>query len=193
MTERPIIFSGPMVRAVLDGRKTQTRRVVKPHVASTINLRVAYSERNNLPADPMSADQIKAWGPFGATGDRIWVRESFIARPCQPIIYRADSMCGGRGTEWLPSIHMPRWASRITLEVLNVRPERVQDITYADILAEGWDPRTSQPVSDGTAGEDARAWFRDLWDSINAKRGVGWDANPWVWRIEFSPLELGHD
>ena len=90
---------------------------------------------------------------------------------------------------WKPSIFMPKWATRIWQEVTGVRAEQVQDITYDDILAEGWDSRTSQPMTEGTAGEDAFLWFRILWDSINAQRGYPFADNPWVWVYEFKRLE----
>jgi hypothetical protein len=88
---------------------------------------------------------------------------------------------------------MPRWASRITLEITAIRVERVQDITYQDILDEGWDARTSEPFTNRTAGEDAHDWYCKLWDSINAKRGYSWADNPWVWVIEFRRIALGEN
>jgi len=144
-------------------------------------------------------------------GSRWWVRETWNARD---VVY--DEYCGGyevgyplnpmprtrpeyryvidfKATDgdegpWRSPIFMPRWASRITLEVTGVRTERVQDITYDDILAEGWNSRTSEPITDGTAGEDARAWYIALWDSINARRGYPWVSNPWVWVVEFKRI-----
>jgi len=174
MKERPILFSSEMVRAILDGRKTQTRRVVNP--------RCAYK------------------CPFGRPGDRLWVRETFHTCPhCDGMVaYRAGGWkrgesfswddlsplrpkCAAHG--WKPSIHMPRWASRITLEVVNVRVERVQDITDADAIAEG----VKLPGVTQYEGR-ARDAFKALWDSINAKRGYGWDVNPRVRVVEFRVL-----
>lgn len=195
MRERPILFSAAMVRAILDGRKTQTRRVVQPPRG--------WGERYPN-CDPYSMPPSVWWWdgkhdhvgvrhecPFGVPGDRLWVRESFMSAPMEappesPRRTRWDIVYAAGGAEermapaaynpmlynyerWTPSIHMPRWASRITLEVVSVRVERVQSIAALDAAAEG----------------TTHSGFRLLWDSLNAKRGYGWDANPWVWRIEF--------
>ena len=189
MTERPIIFSGDMVRAILDGRKTQTRRVMKPQPS---------------PADVFVGDHGLGMGPqfrcsYGQPGEHLWVRETMRgeyspARNRYRVAYRdggqttwgnADAeWCGAQdwytiagtsrqATRWKPSIHMPRWASRLTLEITEVRVQRVQEISEEDAVAEG---------------VDIWADFRPLWDSINAKRGFGWDANPWVWALTFKPV-----
>lgn len=167
MKERPILFSAPMVRAILDGRKTQTRRVVKL--------------RNGQYMPPSEKADINGWRqmlrncPYGQPGDRLWVREThFDAKRLNEgrILYRADGDVSRFG--WTPSIHMPRSASRITLEVTGVRVERLQDISEADAVAEGvvWEQ-----------GQTAINVFETLWESIN---GAGsWDANPWVWVVEF--------
>jgi len=201
--ERPIIFSGWEVRAILAGIKTQTRRLVK-------HVNPAYME-----AHARNRENDGHWGqfcPLGREGDRLWVRETWnfydatedqrsrhegpAGTPTNDnearlldywrkrIAYRADGEPDVvNPMPWRPSTHMPRWASRITLEVELVRVQRVQDISYADILAEGWDARSSEPVTDGTAGEDARAWFAALWDSIH---GPGaWERNDWVWAVTF--------
>ena len=166
-----------MVRAILDGRKTQTRRVM------------------NYMARPY---------PYGQPGDLLWVRETWAdtSRECPtcPVSYRATwprDDEDGRCFDWKPSIFMPRAFSRITLEIVSVRIEQLQDISEEDANAEGVDePGIYQGFSDGlfmlqtTQDEpedeltyrDGFAW---LWDSINAKRGIGWDTNPWVWAIEF--------
>jgi len=186
MKERPIIFSGEMVRAILNGRKTQTRRVIT-RVAGYKELIVAGEI-----ADPqMALDKYPNYQclfasmcPYGQPGDRLWVRESFYVQPelaplsePQPIHYRADTP-PEQVEDYIckPSIHMPRWASRITLEITNVRIEEVQDIGETDAMAEGVIPG---------ADEHYLTAFVRLWDSINAKRGYGWDVNPWVWVIEF--------
>jgi hypothetical protein len=198
---RPIIFSAPMVRAILDGRKTQTRRVIKPQPGSPIWCDTELAEgfirdrgRNMQP--------IKC--PYGQPGDRLWVRETARAR-CYgrhrgkvtwiELCYRADDGIGRFDREsekpfkwthtWTPSIHMPRWASRITLEVTGVRVERLQEISVRDAGAEiGWD--YSWPIPDHAIdGHEFRMQFHRLWDSLNAKRGFGWDVNPWVWMVEF--------
>lgn len=210
MKEHPILFTGSMVRAILDGRKTQTRRVVKPQPPPS-NWRhdgVGDVDKNDSDADhechwleqldehgrPFHFEKYRCIGkcPYGVPGDRLWVREAWcdsIYRdndkcpdgPC----YKAtdDGECCIDGRRWSPSIHMPRSASRITLYVTNIRVERVQDINYdaGDIWAEGI------PATHDREAEVRE--FKDLWDSINEKRGFGWDANPWVWVVEFKRVE----
>ncbi len=183
MNERPILFSGPMVRAILDGRKTQTRRVVRPQ---TDPLEMA-----------MIADSITYWSlnymrkrPYGKRGDLLWVRETWAPTPGDwavypcPAIWRAGFEHGppptNRPFRWRPSIHMPKKFCRLWLRVKDVRVERLQEITIEAAQAEGVEP-------DGEEG-DSRRWrggFRDLWDSINLKRGLGWASDPWVWVVEF--------
>lgn len=215
MKERPIVFNGEMVRSILAGRKTQTRQVVKPqpqahhwqgmksykewwtylHVTEGL---VASYWRSIAENPHPECDRRRS--PYGGIGDHLWVRETWgedvgdVSDPTM-IGYRADNgvafwdgfrlamryekdldVLSDPTTKWRPSIHMPRWASRITLEVVGVRIERVQDITPMDAINEGCDAsKHSMPT----------LWFKTLWDSINAKRGYGWDTNPWVWVIEF--------
>jgi hypothetical protein len=183
MNEKPILFSGEMVRAILDGRKTQTRRVMKPQPRQLEN-HIAIKNR-------------KRHCPYGKPGDLLWVRETWASheymddtRPSDftksaqmlPLWYRANNqMYNFNQGKWRPSIFMPRWASRITLRVTDVRVERVQDISEADARAEG-------VLKAGGASLSlyaARHHFSQLWDRINAKRGYGWDINPWVWVVEF--------
>lgn len=208
MHEHPILFSGDMVRAILDGRKTQTRRPVTFPASLWFNADgYPFSGDGYTDCRPVEPGDIRAWitCPFGVQGDRLWVRETW--RPVGPwdtrretIQYRTDGMylrktgwpksfrirTNNSLNKWRPSIHMPRWASRINLEVTAVRVERVQDITYGDLRAEGLRcPRRDEldnllPVS--TAFD---AW-KILWNSIYAKRGLGWDENPWVWVVEFT-------
>lgn len=193
MKERPVIFNGEMVRAILDGRKTQARRPVKfPFLDKNMGCELA---GNELVSEVRAGNYSNV--PFGRIGDRLWVREAYqgplfefdqmgtyledtskFERPefCE---YRAD---GGKTPEyydaddnlrygWKPSIHMPRWASRILLEITAVRVERLQDISEADAIAEG-----------GTKHFNID-WFWPLWASIY---GVdSWNANPWVWVVEF--------
>lgn len=159
MKERPIIFSAPMVRAILAGTKVQTRFVLGC--------------------------------PYGQPGDRLWVREAW-ARDDEDgqLMYRADVGRDLCADAWRPSIHMPRWASRITLEVTAVRVERLQDISEADAQAEGvipkWEPGCSGRLMDAFGGfsfRPAASAYAELWEQIN---GPGaWDANPWVWVVEF--------
>lgn len=185
MKERPILFSSQMVCAILEGRKTQTRRIVKPH---------RRYEHHSVCSPSGAADDWAVWFhypdcervghmvdcPYGYPEDRLWVRETWkpSASPLR-VRYRADF----RAVEiremleckihWRPSIFMPRWASRITLEISKVRVERLQDISEEDAIKEGFGPRS------------AKALFRGYWEMLNAKRGFGWEKNPWVWVVEF--------
>jgi hypothetical protein len=176
--ERPILFSGPMVRAILDGGKTMTRRVVKQRDLDAME-------------GKMLADyEAHNWCTYGRIGDRLWVRETWnrseAVRPTivEPIIYRADLAVDGGpkwSARWRSPIHMPRWASRITLEVTAVRVERVQDITTEDATAEG-----VCEFNDCHAPMLHVSLFGELWDSINGKRkGCAWADNPWVWVVSF--------
>ena len=204
MKERPILFSAPMVRAILDGSKTQTRRIVKPKWT-------IYPA-----ADPRMTKWLPAC-PYGQPGDRLWVRETWQGplldseeheaqfREDGPDAFNKPGFCAYRATDtldavdsdgndlgWRPSIHMPRWASRILLEVTGVRVERLNDISKADAIAEGAPP--SHPSIDRVSAEYghadfSRSWYAQLWDQIN---GPGsWDANPWVWVVEFKRVEGG--
>lgn len=227
MKEKPILFSGPMVRAILEGRKTQTRRVVKPQPPSCYHF-VHYRQQDTAwnpitgPAGfyagfdyrPDNPDPSYYRCPYGQPGDRLWVRETWADTSKEsllcPVSYRATwppEDEEGRGFNWQPSIHMPRWASRIDLEVTGVRVERVQDITEEDAKEEGcsqWDMDCPWCLGSGTVRSSIDQAqpscpcglpgmyhynFRVLWDSINASRGYGWDANPWVWVVSFRRCE----
>lgn len=194
MKERPILFSGPMVRALLDGTKTQTRRIAKSKWSNChLELVDGVLEVVNT-KEPEARTELIC--PYGQPGDRLWVRESFCPiypqnpnyNGGQPIEhdyaatyvhgYRLGDSLGLKKT-WKPSIHMPRAASRITLEITGVRVERLQDISEADALAEGIAQHPDGP------------WhaYRSLWTLIN---GLGsWDANPWVWVVQFNRVEGG--
>lgn len=176
MTERPILFSAPVARAILEGRKTQTRRVVKPQ-PSRIGV-----------LGPIANERTIAC-PFGQPRDRLWVRESFVPRyfdDGKPA-YKADwdGKCADivPKPKWKPSIHMPRTLSRITLEVVSVRVERLQDISEDDAKAEG-----VLAPDDEYGGFDAphRVSFMNIWDSINGP--VAWASNPWVWVMQWQPV-----
>lgn len=214
MKERPILFSAPMVRALLDGSKTQTRRVVKPQPFdrsySTHDHRMAYVSGRSANGDEIDGlyayttslgGEWRAKCPYGQPGDRLYVRETWAdleelsdGNFQRQAIYRADDIerygdedefvdVTAADMRWRPSIHMPRWASRILLEVVSVRVERLNDCSDADALAEGVD-RTNTSIS-GYAKER----YRRLWEQIN---GAGsWDANPWVWVVEFRRIEEG--
>lgn len=187
MKERPILFSAPMVRAILDGTKTQTRRVVKiPGVMPHTSFVITHPEEEIIRFDDGTFHYLSTAAmsgpyacPYGQPGDRLWVRETWgLARQqfdheSRDVVYRADTQRPEPDDRWRSSIHMPRWASRILLEVTDVRVQRLQDITEADVVAEG--------VS--TPGPFAVHHFMDLWNSIN---GTGaWNANPWVWALSF--------
>lgn len=215
MTERPIIFSGPMVRAILSGAKTQTRRVVKPQPLSGLGYMMGYARQYAIQVGEDWPDDARdrVTCPYGVPGDRLWVRESWTRVPqsaywhdssvphCRDgedwIIYRAGWERSNPGVGWHPSIHMPRWASRITLEVTDVRVERVQDISEADVIAEGITHHDGLDVghsgfrysTDSPVYATAKAAYAALWDKINRKRGYGLDVNPWAWVVEFERLE----
>jgi hypothetical protein len=198
MKERPILFSGPMVRAILDGRKTQTRRAVKHPYARDIDAfapcEVPGEWRIGVMEAGVTADMGCMRCPFGEPGDRLWVRETWALAPgvhrghdWRDALFAADGLT--QVDRWRPSIHMPRWASRITLEVTGVRVERLQAITEEDARAEGAAHRIS-PGGDLAGAFDVcetpinyRVHFRDLWRDINGPDA--WDANPWVWVVAF--------
>lgn len=177
MKERPILFSGPMVRALLAGQKTQTRRIVKEVHCKDSGVTLAPCE---IAGEVNGGDYRLC--PYGAFGGRLWVRETHYVQSAgyadgsgKLILYKAD---GDAPTTWTPSIHMPRWASRITLEVTGVRVERLQEISAADAVAEGCQSCTPYDQ------------FRALWSFIHTADGPnGWAANPWVWVISFKVLE----
>lgn len=232
MKERPILFSTDMVKAILDGRKTMTRRVVSFKDAWPFN------NSNSWPYVKQLDDGTWMWAdspdfnypknymkngikcPYGQVGDRLWVREKWgelgwhkgeipihkikdyegcerdiiyyqeIIEQCpdflwfgedESIEYRKD---GGEVTHWKSSMFIPRWASRITLEITNIRVERVQDITEDDAEKEG-DPKQGLIASEN----DHTTWFQHLWDSINGKK-YPWESNPWTWVIEFKKLNI---
>ncbi len=217
MKERPILFNSEMVRVILEGRKTQTRRVIKPQ--STIE----------------AGGWVRC--PYGQEGDRLWVKETWRVGAWNEdlgniaVDYKADGKCrrewincpdddlfnllwiqssndaekAGKKTDtngkynwkagespcrWRPSLFMPRWASRITLKIINIRVERVQEISIVDIINEGvvMLPLTEKTNPKPRNGRIIKEKFITLWDPINAKRGFGWDKNPFVWVIEFKKI-----
>jgi hypothetical protein len=202
MKERPILFSGPMVRAILEGRKTQTRRVVKPQPAPAWT-RPPCEVINGRWASSGCVSDLKC--PYGVPGDRLWVKEKHVlldrdgwcdmSQPRDAMIGRNRNGVGYADNEkdpdsercrrelgysWRPSIHMPRWASRLTLEVVSVRVERVREISEADAKAEGV---RLQPI-DCVEREKWRTSFEYIWQHINGKTHP-WSSNPWVWVVEF--------
>lgn len=192
MRERPILFSAPMVRALLDGTKTQTRRVCK--TAPIADARFVgghyFPGKHKGAADiSVEAPYVGLAGPYGQPGDRLWVREAWARTTVFPgtswmVVYREGDNRTDYGGPWKPGIHMFRRDSRITLEVTGVRVQRLQDISEEDALAEGI---TYQQIpNNGLDPARARTWYRGLWDQIN---GAGaWSANPWVWVVEFKRL-----
>ncbi|TKU44061.1 hypothetical protein FDX24_05760 [Citrobacter sp. wls716] len=212
MKERGMIFNGEMVRAILDGRKTQTRRVMKPQPEPCPAPRGGHWWPSNVFKTMLHVEEEMQNGkggcgglvgdacPFGDVGDRIWVRETWAeagASAPDLKLYRAnypahvpthyENVPPAEDVRWTPSIHMPRWASRITLEIIGVRVERLNSISQEDAQAEGmeltgWRPTYSDPDSGG------EVWtpydnFAQLWESIYGEES--WKANPWVWVIEF--------
>lgn len=221
MKEHPILFSAEMVRAILDGGKTQTRRVVKIHP-------------DDIPSNnPEFVFQYYKC-PYGKAGDSLWVRETFVIESnyniCdkydppfndgRPVKHTKDEFngdyweqCHYRATDpepelayedcsdpkcrWRPSILMPRWASRINLEIINIRVEKLQNINKKDAIAEGLNRPSISSFSNcyeawidnqWISNVDPKYIFSRIWDSIYKKRDYGWDKNPWVWVVKFKRL-----
>ncbi|WP_176331562.1 hypothetical protein [Burkholderia vietnamiensis] len=241
MKERPVLFSGAMVRAILEGRKTQTRRVMKhqpPDDVAPITVARYHPTIIDRRGDEAPGPEIFGafsddgdWGcksPFGEPGDRMWVREAWrVGKPhdrtkpsdiLDPIIARGQGVTvlyeaggwrsvgpAGRAEPIYPddaampdwagkyrqSMFMPHWASRITLEITGVRVERLQDISESDARAEGVtiEEHHMRGYCAGAYGPPSIRAFHDLWNGLNAARGHGWDANPWVWVIEFRRID----
>lgn len=196
MKERPILFSGPMVRAILEGRKTQTRRVIKGRGIWRVEDDV-YLQR---PCWPGYEDEAGEWQwmrcPYGQIGDRLWVRETFMVE-ANEIAYAATDQPLVGCDRWRPSIHMYRVYSRIDLEITSVRVERLNEISNEDIVAEGIEAiGKGVQMPDGSYAQAGRYEFKasttrqlfsSLWESIS---GAGsWEANPWVWVVEFKRVE----
>ncbi|MEO6147833.1 MAG: hypothetical protein ABIT70_12470 [Sulfuriferula sp.] len=221
MKEHPILFSALMVQAILDGRKTQTRRLVKPQPV------YVQQSRGICSSAPDWSHIIKC--PYGQRGDRLWVRETWQGpllegeyddRPADVetpkyCVYHADDGYAPEYMDaddnlrqgWRPSIHMPRWASRILLEITSIRVERLLDISIEDAKNEGLKSLTKDgvtikygiPDKDGQPGMDDIGWpwalwnsnpiaaFKHLWMGINGL--LSWEENPWVWVIEFRRIE----
>ncbi len=190
MKERPILFSGPMVQALLEGRKTVTRRPVKPQPDVLGAIRVG--SEGYLWTDH-SHQLFKPSGgahrcPYGVPGDRLWVRETWaphvdaITRE-EGITFRADTP--DLPIKWRSSIFLKKADSRITLEVTDVRVERLQEISEMDAMREG-DPDQRVLIASENTHTD---WFQHGWDSLYTKKPeLQWEANPWVWRVEFRKL-----
>lgn len=213
--ERPILFSGSMVSAILDGRKTVTRRPIKPSMRGfDVSFELHQQEDGSWrPMHTFDESCMDDQGtehpvicPYGKPGDRLWVRETWYcdhfevmrgpylkpadldvteARSDGTLVYAADGLTPFEADQpaWKPSIHMPRWASRILLEVTDVRVEQLQAISIGQICKEGL-ARSIYEFIPVTTAFDA---FAEVWDSIN---GPGaWEANPWVWAVEFKQVQ----
>jgi len=199
-----------MVQAILEGKKTQTRRVIKPQ--PVFEGGYDYPHENELGIfwkKEESYESIEAFTvdcPYGKPGDTLWVRETWQLLPSgfdeippeMNYIYRATDKLSSECTKWRPSIFMPRTAARLFLTVTNVRVERLQEITKEDARAEGINVGTvdTEKYEKSTAYRIFTdnlpiARFGDLWNSINTKRGYGWEKNPWVWIVEFKKIERG--
>jgi len=212
MKYRSIIFSSEMVRAILEKRKTQTRRVLMlPRWSTGLweHFELEDGADENIPMticqNTGCLAQIQC--PYGKPGDRMWVKETWGIDPndwfpnpspwdinfmLNKIQYKADWGNEPYHWGWHPSIFMPRWASRLTLEIVNISLEHLQDISEEDAVAEGCHhniglvPAPMEPPE--YDGISARQDYRELWDFLNAKRGHPWEANDWIWRIEFKVI-----
>lgn len=209
MIWHPILFRGEMVRAIIEGRKTQTRRAIKWPWESAYQ--PDENELDNLgDCESLWARGKKVPCPYGQEGDGLWVRETARMRSVGPepgetsIVFRADEgLMDGRildhvvlrdeknpyhGSSWTPGIHMPRWASWVSLEVKGVRVERVQEISGRDAEAEGVSLSPTILYPSVNRGHKMKAAYRELWDSINSGTTFSWDSNPWVWVVEFKTI-----
>lgn len=234
MRERPILFSGPEVCAILEGRKTVTRRIIKPGFPAVVTEVLPYVDAPGAWMPPSPRNSEEPWDeqvrvcPWGWPGERLWVRETWtdvnlLGAP--GLAYKADGGArdlmedesfldeGGafnyddprakpyhfscwyadlEEAKWRPSIHMPRWASRILLEVTAVRVQRLHSISPDQVLAEGFVQRQFElgygfGLPNWSRGVPPREAFRALWVHINGANS--WEANPWVWAVEFKRLE----
>jgi hypothetical protein len=211
VTDRPIIFSGPMVRALIEGRKTQTRRVLKEQAVGGVGaiLRTLRWQWRSLTTDGYIGDVRVPYAP----GDRLWVREAHFIHPAHgqgradgvrwgpwgglpmavspdgaTVAYYRDGFDRSPPGRWRPSIHMPRWASRLTLTVTEVRVQRLQDISEADAVAEGVAAVTLEDVP-RPAAWSLRQDFSRIWNTLHGPDA--WDANPWVAAVTFT-VERGN-
>jgi len=190
---RPILFSGAMVRAIIEGRKTQTRRVMKPQFPKDTVYPFADQGKScidhptrgfgAMPARTSCGADFDNFVkcPCGRVGDTLWVRETWAPHGERGAIYQATNIAYAVA-RWHPSIHMPRWASRLTLEITDIRVQRLQEISSEDAVAEGF-YQAVRESADGI-GQDVIGWYRGVWNSINAKRAP-WSNNPWVWVLTF--------
>lgn len=206
MKERPIPCYQHEVKSILAGTQTMLRRVIRPQPTGEFKTisPMEYDCQWGIPV--LQGGKVAHICPYGSPGDRLWVRETFAYEPIEKryVIFTDGGTKYPNGTyipdfvnpsglKWLPSIRMPRWASLITLEITSIRVERVQDISIKDVMAEGVPEAIDYQRSDDgdfmiRDDERMKEEFIDLWNSINEKRGFGWDFNPWVWVIEFKKI-----
>jgi hypothetical protein len=194
---KPIIFSTDMVKAILEGRKTQTRRVIKPQPKFVPSSECG-SGKDQWEYHPVywyaedgPGRLMNRCCPYGQVGDKLWVRETFHATDIGHKVHYKVNDNNPTWMKWTPSIHMPRWASRITLEITEIRLERLQEITEEDAEAEGIrviDNTLEKIYSPPNYPDIHRDIFIGLWDSINGKKHP-WSSNPWVWVISFKMLK----
>lgn len=217
MKERPILMHARSINGILEGRKMQTRRIIKiPQVylssygASIVKMSMVDGEAL-IEGWPKQEREMGNFGrcqrikcPYGQPGDRLWVRETWRPKPWAKdrhshpeVAYRADDKSGSLNQNleilkkllpgWKPSIHMPRWASRLNLEVLSIDVQRVQDISEADAKAEGCQIPEVMHADEPIESYDYRTYFRALWDDTN---GAGaWERNDWCWVVDFKRIE----
>lgn len=212
--EKPILFSGALIPPIISEEKTVTRRVVKPQPKLELHADIGvelWKTRNGWGNyEAMQLEIEEEYRGYGAVGDQLWVRETWsyfggdeylYQRDRSNVVYCADFHNDPRSREWQcprwrPSIHMPRWASRLTLEIVSVSVERLQEITEEDARAEGvmsFDTDTMQDAVRAAAARGQKSatavdYFRWKWDALNSARGYSWESDPWVWRIEFKKL-----
>jgi hypothetical protein len=226
MTEKPILFSAPMVRAILAGKKTMTRRVIKPQPECITDKGIYIDRKGSV----LFQNKESKLGKY-QVGNVLWVREKFQIYPAQEFLSRSREMKPYEKIpkqkpesyyveyaaeqeaqrKWRLSIHMPRWVARLFLKIRGVRVERLQDISNADVRKEGicgeeYEVSCENSYNNGNCTfrtkfnndcngcfQSARAQFSCLWDTLNAKRGYGWESNPWVWVYEFERVEAPKD
>jgi len=209
MKESPIIFNTAMVQAILNGSKSQTRRVIKPQPKSIDNSfdgTWEWKEKDHFYDDLTLLWTVKHNCPYSVK-DRLWVREAHALSPWhgnQMVTWKCGYPSFAEPMKWRSPMFLPKWAARIWLEITEVRVERLQEITEEDALSEGWNS-DSDLFPTINREDKTRTWFKNLWDSLNAKRGqwhrweddnnvihkelikadYSWESNPWVWVISF--------
>ncbi|EOD2408835.1 MULTISPECIES: hypothetical protein [Acinetobacter calcoaceticus/baumannii complex] len=200
MTVRPILFNTEMVRAILNGSKTETRRVIKNKLLKNIGIAEHLGEIFGIEDSKSKiSSYFQKYCPFGAIGDQLFVQETYGSKirslggtPHKSFVYKADNPneiayydCNGKGypVRWKPSSRMPRKASRILLEIVDIRVERLHEISDEDAKAEGFDKPKGVSTKQSYCSHNPVLSFQRHWESIKGKES--WKENPWVWVIEF--------